>query len=1649
MRHGSEDGATVAMAWCCVPGRGRYSPLVAPRVPPTPTCTAPAASTAAHAPKRRPLLLLLAVAAVVASLTSSVQAYGMSTHERTRYRTAYACEGSTMNMECDPGHVINLIRANYGRFSITICNEHGNTEWSVNCMSARSHRVLHDKCTQRQNCSVAASTRGFGDPCPGTLKYLEAHYQCVPVDPPQHTARPRPHWFITTKTTVSSITEDDPLLPAPPTKISPASGGGGGGGASGRPVTDGVEREGGLGVGVEGGAEGGDGTGVVSSVAHVVGADLGNRLKGTPAEDLPQTTTSTTTTTTLRPPPWLITNTTKNTTTSTTTSSTTSTTTSTAKPSSSTTSTTARPDTNLEPPAVPSEGGSDDGARAKDEHDFRVAAKGAQDSDADKVSTTTISTTTVWSPRAEVPATEVGVPISEASWCPPSSGRGLFWNWTQGGEVAVQPCPGGASGWARRPCNPLGWAGPADLSECRSVWLTTLTSRAHTNDAVLAVAHDLATVTGSRALYGGDVTATARLLNSLARRMADDVSNFPDRDQREALVTELVGAAIATGSHLVGGQRDAWADLRPPEHRAAATALLLGLEEAAFLLADNLHHEKTVNHAEPNILLRLQVVETRNVAAVTFPSPGETWLQPPPTRPSDPSDAPSGHPSTTSGDLDVDAVATSSSSAASSSSSSSSASFGPTNSLQDPEAPPPAPQDTITLPPEALLENSENGLVKMVFFSYDGLHHLLQPDGRSYRINEANFKGVNETRVLNSRVVSASLGAGRHIELPEPVVLTFTMIRTVNVNSPACLQDYTTSSWSEEGCRVLRYNTSHTVCQCDHLTNFAVLMDVHATPLAYPHHLALSIITYVGCVISIVCLLLATIVFHAFRGLKSDRTTIHKNLCVCLLIAETVFLAGVNQTDKPVVCGVVAGLLHFFFLAAFAWMFMEGFQLYVMLVEVFEAEKSRVRWYYGAAYGFPAVVVAVSAVVDPFSYGTKDACWLRADNYFIFAFVGPVIAVIIANSIFLTMSLFIMCRHANLSASVKNKEHTKLASVRSWVRGAVVLMFLLGLTWTFGLLYLNQASVVMAYVFTVLNSLQGLFIFIFHCVQNDKVKKELRRAGRRHPWLRACLCAAHERSQTGKDARASHNAASHSQSNSHSSHTLVPRLTSGRWTRGGSKNSTTTSSSQAGAGLPHLPAGASGTAAGGAGMGMGAGPVRAGSLSRASLSRGSLGRGSLSRASLSRTPQRNSSSRSARLHHHNLHTRTAALDHEDEKYSFKSCGRDSGHGGSEQEDSPRAGPAAKLAALRLNNNVAPHLPPDHLVNPFTTAGGAAAAAAAAGAAGHEQPSPGPEALLPDYRLGGEAPTLRLPSGAGARAHRTHSPWNHTYTEIPDGAAVGGGRSAGGDGGSDPVYEEIEREGRSELQVSDLSDEDGRRHSSDISRQSSRSYGDHRPLLPYTVPDRHAAPHHHQALPQYDPRLKARPRHPDGLDDSHTLPGGRLGPHMGTHMGPHMGPHMDHTVVSPGHILPMSHPAVTSAHALPPGNGHISGHQYMEAAAAAAAHAAHAVPGGQRLVDGDRDMLEAMPQYSPAVLSALGHPLPVVHPLSEPNLRNWEAAQRHRDLQQLQQLGEMTVAVLSGEQVVCKLKPPLAPIHENAGATTQVERHPQPPTYSHC
>lgn len=53
--------------------------------------------------------------------------------------------------------------------------------YQILCSKTKSCRLfVIGRCSNQQNCSILASTSVFGDPCPGTRKYLEAHYQCVP-----------------------------------------------------------------------------------------------------------------------------------------------------------------------------------------------------------------------------------------------------------------------------------------------------------------------------------------------------------------------------------------------------------------------------------------------------------------------------------------------------------------------------------------------------------------------------------------------------------------------------------------------------------------------------------------------------------------------------------------------------------------------------------------------------------------------------------------------------------------------------------------------------------------------------------------------------------------------------------------------------------------------------------------------------------------------------------------------------------------------------------------------------------------------------------------------------------------------------------------------------------------------------------------------------------------------------------------------------------------------------------------------------------------------------------------------------------------------------------------------------------------------------
>uniref|UniRef100_A0A8D1JWD6 Adhesion G protein-coupled receptor L3 n=1 Tax=Sus scrofa TaxID=9823 RepID=A0A8D1JWD6_PIG len=649
-----------------------------------------------------------------------------------------------------------------------------------------------------------------------------------------------------------------------------------------------------------------------------------------------------------------------------------------------------------------------------------------------------------------LPSASSQVPALEES-CEAVEAREIMWFKTRQGQTAKQPCPAGTIGVSTYLClAPDGiWdpQGP-DLSNCSSPWVNHITQKLKSGETAANIARELAEQTRNH-LNAGDITYSVRAMDQLVGLLDVQLRNLTPGgkdsaarslnklQKRERSCRAYVQAMVETVNNLLQPQAlNAWRDLTTSDQLRAATMLLDTVEESAFVLADNLLKTDIVRENTDNIQLEVARLSTEgNLEDLKFPEN-------------------MGHGS------------------------------------------------TIQLSANTLKQNGRNGEIRVAFVLYNNLGPYLSTENASMKLG-TEAMSTNHSVIVNSPVITAAINKefSNKVYLADPVVFTVKHIKQSEENfNPNCsFWSYSkrtmTGYWSTQGCRLLTTNKTHTTCSCNHLTNFAVLMaHVEVKHSDAVHDLLLDVITWVGILLSLVCLLICIFTFCFFRGLQSDRNTIHKNLCISLFVAELLFLIGINRTDQPIACAVFAALLHFFFLAAFTWMFLEGVQLYIMLVEVFESEHSRRKYFYLVGYGMPALIVAVSAAVDYRSYGTDKVCWLRLDTYFIWSFIGPATLIIMLNVIFLGIALYKMFHHT----AILKPESGCLDNIKSWVIGAIALLCLLGLTWAFGLMYINESTVIMAYLFTIFNSLQGMFIFIFHCVLQKKVRKEYGKCLRTH-----------------------------------------------------------------------------------------------------------------------------------------------------------------------------------------------------------------------------------------------------------------------------------------------------------------------------------------------------------------------------------------------------------------------------------------------------------------------------------------------------------------------------------------------------------------------
>ncbi|XP_070402432.1 adhesion G protein-coupled receptor D2 isoform X5 [Nothobranchius furzeri] len=428
--------------------------------------------------------------------------------------------------------------------------------------------------------------------------------------------------------------------------------------------------------------------------------------------------------------------------------------------------------------------------------------------------------------------------------------------------------------------------------------------------------------------------------------------------------------------------------------------------------------------------------------------------------------------------------------------------------------------DCISVPHQKIQDLHNNGFYKLTLVNtwYGSLRPLLSLE-ENITLEPTVTDGSQRYlgTVLGSSVISSTvLGDNQPVSTEVQIQLQHRVqFSKDTMYDPVCaFWDFNLSPeaggwWNTKGCEVVSKHQAFTVCYCNHTTNFALLLQVYETQRSPENEKALQVLTFIGCGVSLCGLLFTFILFVAVGVPKSDRTTVHKNLIGALGVAELLLMCSDWAAENQAACFVVTALLHLFFMASFSWMLVEGLLLWSKVVSVNISEDRRMKLYYVIGWGLPVLIVAVTLAVSADKYKADHHCWLSVKTDTIWAFVGPVIFVLAVNAVVLCRVVMVTISSANRRAKMLSPSSASKMQTfdLTWAvtRPVLILLPVLGLTWLCGVLV--HLSVVLAYGFIVLNSFQGLYIFLVYAVYNSEVRNAIKRIKEKRKALSFTNCS--------------------------------------------------------------------------------------------------------------------------------------------------------------------------------------------------------------------------------------------------------------------------------------------------------------------------------------------------------------------------------------------------------------------------------------------------------------------------------------------------------------------------------------------------------------
>ncbi|XP_021441659.2 adhesion G-protein coupled receptor G5 isoform X2 [Oncorhynchus mykiss] len=420
--------------------------------------------------------------------------------------------------------------------------------------------------------------------------------------------------------------------------------------------------------------------------------------------------------------------------------------------------------------------------------------------------------------------------------------------------------------------------------------------------------------------------------------------------------------------------------------------------------------------------------------------------------------------------------------------------------------------------PELFPEN--NSYISEIWIPIDALQNI--PEGKR-KVGVVTYKSPNEfmfkEELVRTRVMRIEMEGGRRLQnLTTPLKMQFklldpiipvnyslscqyfneygTLFHTGNISLPD------TVFWKTDGC-VTKINDSVVECICNHTTPFAVLL-ISDLSVGSVHWQILSYISYIGCGLSAFFTAVSFLTYVITTNSRGDNAnSIHVSLSGALFLLNTSFLLNEwgASLDIRGVCIFIAAAIHYSLLSCFTWMAIEAVHLYLLLVKVFNtyyrhymAKLSVIGW------GVPGIIVGVSLAVKDIKplYGptkmtmadtnqTNTICWIMDIPFFYCMNVAYFTLIFVFNSgILLTVTTRICQLQCYSSKGMPGKASLAWKDICT----VLGLTCLLGITWGLAFLSYGYVNLPILYLFSIFNSLQGFFIFLWICGSARKDREQ-------------------------------------------------------------------------------------------------------------------------------------------------------------------------------------------------------------------------------------------------------------------------------------------------------------------------------------------------------------------------------------------------------------------------------------------------------------------------------------------------------------------------------------------------------------------------------